>query len=148
MLILGLFLDWTSISQFGVSASGDNPFQYFLTGGIAWILVSAVGVLALLRAGGKLPESQPWPLIFIGATGLSVLLMLLRLILGARFDGADRGIGMYGAFVWAAIAAAGAYMKFTESGGDIKDLTDMDKIKDAFDGDDAPPPPPPAPPAQ
>ncbi len=158
MLVLGLFLDWTTISQFGVTASGDNPFQYFLTGGISWILVSAVGVLAFLRAGGQLPPSQPWPIIFLGATGLSVILMLIQLIMGARFDFADRGIGMYGAFVWAAVAAAGAFMSFTESGGDIKDLTDMDKLKGAFgsgsdaatdagdaSGDDTLPPPPPPP---
>ena len=157
MLVLGLFLDWTSVSEGGFSASGDNPFQYFFTGGIAWILVSAVGVLALLRAGGKLPDSQPWPLIFLGATGLATLLMLIRIILGGRdlgfgIDG-DRGIGMYGALVWSGIALGGAFMKFTESGGDIKDLTDMDKLKGAFDGDSdggdtPPPPPPPAPPAQ
>ncbi len=159
MLVLGLVLDWTSVDlgPFG-SASGDSPFNYVLTGGIAWILVSLVGVLALLDAGGRLPATQPWPIIFLGATGLSLVLMLLQLILGARFDGADRGIGMYGAFLWAAIAAAGAYLKFTESGGDLKDLTDMDKLKRSFDGDAAaanqgddtlpPPPPPPAPPAQ
>jgi len=80
-------------------------------------------------------------------------LMLLRLILGARFDFADRGIGMYGALVWAAIAAAGAYMSFKEAGGELGHLTDMDKMKSSFSsGDsgndgDTPPPPPPAPPA-
>lgn len=153
MLVLGMVLDWTSVSAGGFSASGDGPFNYFFTGGIAWILVVAVGVLALLNAMGKLPPTQPWPLIFVGATGLAVILMILRILLGARFDGADRGIGMYGGFIWAAIALAGAVMNFTASGGNLNDLKDMDKIKGSFGagksaGDDMPPPPPPpAPPA-
>jgi hypothetical protein len=152
MLILGFALDWTSVDTGFGSASGDGPFDYFFTGGIAWILVVAVGGLAFAHATGKLPATQPWPLIFLAATALAVILMLLRLILGARFDFADRGIGMYGAFIWAAVAAAGAFMNFQASGGDLKDLTDMDKLKKSFSNDagtgdtvteDAPPPPPP-----
>jgi hypothetical protein len=155
MLVLGFVLDWTSVDTGFGSASGDGPFNYFFTGGLAWLLVVAVGALAAANAGGKLPASQPWPLIFLAATGLATVLMLLRLILGARFDFADRGIGMYGALVWSAIALAGAYMNFQASGGDIKDLTDVEKLKASFnkgDGDAPPPPPmdpppPPAPPA-
>ncbi len=151
MLILGFALDWTSVDTGLGSAGGDGPFDYFITGGIAWLLVVAVGVLALLLVMDKLPSTQPWPLIFLGATALATLLMLLRLILGARFDFADRGIGMYGAFVWSAVALVGAFLNFQASGGNIKDLTDMDKLKSSFakgDGEDAPPPPPPpAPPA-
>ena len=59
--------------------------------------------------------------------------------------------------MWAAVAAVGAYLRFQASGGDIKDLTDMEKLKSRFaksddssgsaSGDDMPPPPPPAPPA-
>jgi hypothetical protein len=63
MLILGMALDWTSVSVAGFSSSGDGPFDYFFTGGIAWILVVVVGVLAFLKPMGKLPETQPWPLI-------------------------------------------------------------------------------------
>ncbi len=153
MLILGFVLDWTSVDTGFGSASGDGPFDYFFTGGIAWLLVVAVGVLALLNALGKLPATQPWPLIFLAGAGLAAILMLLRIILGARFDFADRGIGMYGAFVWALVAAAGAYLNFQASGGNLKDLTDVDKLKSSFakegGGDDLtpPPPPPPAPPA-
>ncbi len=118
MLLLGLLLDWTSVNFAGFSTSGDGPFNYFFTGGIAWILVVGVGVLALLNQLGKLPPTQPWPLIFLGASGLAAILMVLRILLGARFDGADRGIGMYGAVVWTGISLAGAIMNFTASGGD------------------------------
>ncbi|NND75736.1 MAG: hypothetical protein HKN44_12090 [Ilumatobacter sp.] len=145
MLILGFVLDWTTIDTVVGSAGGDGPFNYFFTGGIAWLLVVATGVLAFMRAGGKLPETQPWTLIFLGATGLATLLMLLRVILGARFEFADRGIGMYGALIWSAVALAGAFMSFQASGGELSDLTDMSKIKGSFDkSDDTPPPPPPS----
>ena len=153
MLILGFTLDWTTVDTGFGSASGDGPFDYFFTGGLAWLLVIAVGALAAANAMGKLPPSQPWPLILLAGAGLATILMLLRLILGARFDFADRGIGMYGAFVFAAVALAGAYLNFQAAGGDIKDLTDVDKLKasfskgDATKGDDMPPPPPPPPPA-
>ncbi len=84
MLLLGMLLDWTKIDFGGFSTSGDGPFDYFFTGGIAWILVVAVGVLALLNQLGKLPPTQPWPLIFLGATGVAAILMILRILLGAR----------------------------------------------------------------
>ena len=148
MLILGFVLDWTTVDTGFGSAGGDSPFAYFFTGGIAWLLVVAVGILAFLRVNGSLPETQPWALIFLGATGLATLLMVFRVILGARFDFASRGIGMYGALVWAGVAAAGAFMHFKASGGDLNDLKDINKIKESFGGnssgdDEMPPPPPP-----
>ena len=152
MLILGFALDWTSVDTGFGSVTLDGPFNYFLTGGLAWLLVVAVAVLAALKATDKLPATQPWPLIFLGATGLAVILMLIQLLIGGR-EGTDRGMGMIGAFIWSAVALAGAFMNFQASGGDIKDLTNVDKIKSSFPkggtkGDDMPPPPPPpAPPA-
>jgi len=149
MLVLGFVLPWSTVSAFGVSDSGDGPFDYFITGGIAWLLIVAVGILALLRAAGKLPTTQPWTMIFLAAAALATLLMLLRLILGGRelvagFE-ADRGIGMYGAFVWSAVSLAGAFMGFQAGGGELSDLTNMGKLKEGFSSDDAPPPPPPPP---
>lgn len=147
MLILGFVLPWSKISIGGFSESGDNPFNYFITGGIAWLLVVAVGVLALLKALGKLPASQPWGIIFLAMAGVATLLMLIQVILGGRSEigiDLDRGIGMFGALIWAGVATGGAFMNFQAGGGELSDLTDMSKLKDAFDGDDAPPPPPPA----
>jgi len=157
MLILGFVLPWSKVGSF----TGDGPFDYFFTGGIAWILVVVIGALAFAKALGKLPEDKPWPLIFLIASAVAAILMILRIILGGRDLGfgldADRGIGMYGALVWAIVGAAGAYMAFTEAGGELGHLTDMDKMKSSFSGGDAaitdggddtpPPPPPPAPPA-
>jgi len=156
MFVLGLMLDWTSVpTPFG-DVTLDGPFNYFLTGGLAWILVVGVGALAAARALEKLPDDRPWPLIFVGASGLAVLLMLIQLLIGGR-EGTNRGMGMIGAFVWAAVALAGAVLDFQASGGDLKDLTDVDKLKASFAKESAtdagtsemppPPPPPPAPPA-
>ncbi len=148
MLILGFVLPWTSIDlgAFG-SDSGDGPFDYFFPGGIAWLLIVAVGILALLNAIGNLPTTQPWGLILLGLSGLGTLLMLLQILMGARFDVADRGIGMYLSVVWAIVATVGAVMGFQAGGGNMKDLTDMEKLKSSFadrgDGGSTPPPPPP-----
>lgn len=148
MFVLGFLLPWSSITIGPISDSGDNPFHYFFTGGIAWLLVVMVGVLALLKALGKLQGSQPWNLIFVLASGLATLLMVLRVLLGGRSISdsfvdvtVDRGIGMFGAVIWAAVALAGAVMAFQSAGGDLKDLTDIDKMKDSFGGDTPPPPP-------
>ena len=143
MLVFGLALDWTSVDTGRGTVTLDGPFDYLLTGGIAWLLVVAVGVLTLALTTDNLPPTRPWPLIFLGATGAAVILMLIQLLIGGR-ESTDRGSGMIGAFVWAAIAFAGAYLNFTSKGGDLKDLTDLDKLKAMLSGDDdeIPPTPP------
>ena len=154
MLIFGLALDWAKVG----SVSGNNAFDYFFTGGIAWLLVVAAGVIAVLLAVEAITAgTTPWTLILLIATGVATLLMLIRLIIGAGDEAGielDRGAGMYVAFIAAAIALGGAVMNFTTTGGRFSDLTDMDKMRDAFKagpggptGQGTPPPPPPPPPA-
>jgi hypothetical protein len=160
MLIFGLALDWAKVDVDGLTASGNNAFDYFFTGGIAWILVVAAGVIAVLLAVGAIaPGPTPWSLVLLLMTGLATLLMLLRLILGAGDEAGidlDRDVGMWVAFLAAAVSLGGAVMNFTQSGGKFSDLTDMDKMRGAFRGGNrestppppppgAPPPPPPAP---
>jgi hypothetical protein len=73
--------------------------------------------------------------------------MFIRLLLGGRED-FGRGPGMWVAFVAAAAAFAGAFLNFTQSGGTLSDLTDIDRLRNAFKGfgeKPAPPPPPPPP---
>jgi hypothetical protein len=156
LMLICFVLPWTSISIGGISDSGDGPFNYFFTGGIAWLLVVAVGVLALLKVLEKLPATQPWHLIFLGGAGLGALLMILRVLLGGRSEFGvdfDRGFGMYVAAIAAIATAAGAFMNFQAEGGELSDLTDMDKLKGSFaasdkpDNSTPPPPPPPPPPA-
>jgi hypothetical protein len=155
MLIFGLALKWAKLDFNGRTISGNNPFDYFFTGGVAWLLVVAAGVIAVLLAVGSITAgSTPWSVILLLGTGLATLLMLIRLLMGAG-DGLDRGAGMYVAFIAAAIALAGAVMNFATAGGKLSDLTDMDRMRDAFKGGPGtgsstgqgspPPPPPPAP---
>ncbi len=151
------FFNWVTVEVggFDVGSTG-NVFDFFWTGTIPWILVIASGVVAFLLAQGSLKEDQlPWPLLLLAATGLASLLLLIRLIFnpveGSGISGVDvgRGIGMILSVLSGLVAAAGAYLNFQASGGNLKDLTDIDKLKSSFsnsDGDDAPPPPP-SPPA-
>ncbi|MGH9272724.1 MAG: hypothetical protein ACRDZ2_15810, partial [Ilumatobacteraceae bacterium] len=144
MLIFGLALKWVTVPDFG---SAGNPFDFFFTGGLAWLLTVAAGVLAFLLASNTMRAgTTPWPLVLLGMTGLATLLMLIRLLLGPGADIAGRGPGMWVSFIAAAVALAGSVMRFTEAGGNLGDLTDVDKLRDAFDRPDTattPPPPPP-----
>lgn len=148
MLIFGMVLDWAKVG----SVSGNGPFDYFFTGGIAWLLVVAAGVIAFLLAGGTIkPGGPPWSLILVLGTGLAALLMLIRIIMGGGEESGidlDRGPGMYVAFIAAILAVVGAVLNYKATGGDLNDLKDFNKMKGAFakPTDSAPPPPPPPPP--
>lgn len=138
MLIFGLVLDWASLDTGSRTISGNNAFDYFFTGGIAWLLTVAAGVITFLLVGAVIKASTvPWTLLTLLGTGLATLLMLLRLILGGgEVSGTDldRGAGMLVAFVAAAVALGGAVMNYTREGGNLKDLTDIDKLRRAFTG--------------
>jgi hypothetical protein len=161
-LIFGFF-NWISYSVdgaegFGTSGSDGNVFDFFFTGTIPWILVIGTAVITVLLVMGTLkPGSLPWPLIMLAATALAVLLLLIRLLFNP-LDGKDeaealgidvgRGIGMWLSTLSAIVALVGAFLGFKESGGDLNDLKDMNKLKGQFSGaggDSAPPPPPPPP---
>jgi hypothetical protein len=156
-LIFGFF-DWVSVEASGIDlGGGGNVFDFFWTGTIPWILVIATGVISFLLINGTMKAgSLPWPLIFLAATGLAALLLLIRLLFNP-LEGSDqfealggsvnRGIGMILSVIAGLAAFAGAFLGFKESGGDFNDLKDMNKLKGAFQGggDSAPPPPPPPP---
>ena len=144
MLIFGLALDWSTDG----GLSGDNAFNYFFTGGLSWLLVVGAGIVAVLLALDAIkPGATPWPALLVLGTGLATILMFIRLLLGGR-DDFGRGPGMWVAFLAAVAAFAGAFLNFTQSGGTLSDLTDIDRLRDAFkgpDGNSTPPPPPPPP---
>jgi hypothetical protein len=154
------FFEWVTVSGFGFSSSGGNVFDFFWTGTIPWILVIGSAVIAFLLAQGTLKGDQaPWPLILLVATGVAALLLLIRIIFNP-LEGKDliesaggdvgRGIGMILSVISGLVAAAGAFLNFQASGGNLKDLTDVDKLKSSFsksDASDGAAPQPPAPPA-
>ena len=146
-ILIGYFLNWTDIP-----GAGDFNFsgsEFFFRGTVPWLLTVAVGVIALLLAGGVMKAgSLPWPLIMIAATGLSTLLVAIYVINPSYSGVSDigRGIGSYLSLIGAAVALAGSVIGFKESGGDLSDLKDMNKLKASFGGSSGgstPPPPPP-----
>ena len=147
-LIGGLFLDWLTVGGFG---GGASAFDFTLTGALPWLLVIAATVITVLLVLEKLDaKSQPWPLMLLGGTASAALLLLIRVIFNPGVpDGISRGLGMLATFVAALVAAAGAFLNFQASGGELSDLTDMKKLKASFSGgskdggSDMPPPPPP-----
>jgi len=138
-LIAG-FLDWFTVD----GAGGWGAFDYTFTGLIPWILIVGAAVVTFLLAGGILKAGgAPWTLIVLGATGLGTLLVLLRLIMGSDLGDQgggpsnidlDRASGLWIAVIGALVATAGAFLSFQASGGNVRDLTDMDKMKSAFKG--------------
>ena len=153
MLIFGFF-SWITVSGFGdFSDSGGNVFDFFWTGTIPWILVIGTAVITILLRTGNLKENTaPWPLVMLVATAVAAVLLVIRLLFNP-IDGKDiieaaggdvgRGIGMWLSVASGIVAFAGAIMGFTEAGGDLKDLTNVDKLKGAFAKSDATEPPPP-----
>jgi hypothetical protein len=156
-LIFG-FLDWVTIEgPGGIDAGGGgNVFDFFWTGTLPWILVLGTGILTFLLVNGTMKAGNlPWPLIMLAATGLAALLLLIRIIFNP-IEGSDaveafggsigRGIGMIVSVLGGLVAFAGAFLGFKESGGELSDLKDMNKLKSQFGGHasgDTPPPPPP-----
>ena len=135
-LIAG-FLDWFTVDGEG----GWGAFDYTLTGLIPWILIVGAAVVTFLLAGGVLKAGgAPWTLIVLGATGLGTLLVLLRLIMGsdAGDQGGpsnidlDRAAGLWIAVIGGLVATAGAFLAYQAGGGNVRDFTDMDKMKSAF----------------
>ena len=154
------FFDWVTFELAGATVSGYNVFHFFWTGTIPWLLIMAVGTLTVLLALKVLDAKQlPWPLIMLAASALAALLLLLRLVFNPNDEsdlfelaGGDvgRAFGMYLAVISGLVVFAGALMAFTESGGDLNDLKDVNKLKSQFgvtgsatDGGTPPPPPPP-----
>lgn len=149
MFIFGTFFDWIKVSFAGFSASAGNAFDFFFTGTVPWILLIGAAVITVLLVLDVIKAgSLPWSLILLAATVLAALLLLIRVLFNPGVDGADRAIGMWLSLISGIVAAVGGVLGYQASGGDLKDLTDMNKLKGAFDGgsnasDDMPPPPPP-----
>lgn len=154
--VFGTFFDWAKLEFEGFAeVSGGSAWDFFFTGIVPMLLLVGTAVVTVLLIQGILKPGQlPWPLVQLAAAALGALLVVLRFLVGPG-DGLSRGVGLILAAIAAIVVAAGAFLGFQESGGNVKDLTDVDKLKGAFGTSGgsagtssmAPPPPPPAPPA-
>jgi cellobiose-specific phosphotransferase system component IIC len=130
MLILGLAVHWATIEAAGRSYGGArNAFDYPFTGGVAWLLVVAAGVVAFLLAGRLIEAGRtPWTRLILGAAALATLLMLLRVLLGGGADQhignqdvtLSRGAGMFIALLAAAAAVVGAFLNLRAEGDSLQ----------------------------
>ena len=153
-VLIAYFLDWTSLPCGGNSACESanlSGSDFFFRGTLPWLLIVAVGVLTFLIAASVMKAgSLPWPLIFLVASAFATLLILIYIIHPsyAGFPDIGRGIGAWLALLGAGVTTAGAFIGFKESGGDLNDFKDMNKMKSQFgnsrggSGAGTPPPPP------
>jgi H+/Cl- antiporter ClcA len=142
MLISGL-LPWVkAVGPQGLSKM--NAFDFTLTGAVPWLVLVGSGVLAFLVAAGVVqPAGMRWPLVFLFANTGSTVLVLIRLLFNP-IDGKQTfeevggsltfGIGLYGAVVACVVATTGAVVSYTEHGGDLRDLADLDKMRAMISG--------------
>jgi hypothetical protein len=102
----------------------------------------ASAIVTVLLVTGKMKQGKTnWPMLMVIANGLAAVLLLIRFIFNP-LDGksalealgvdVQRGIGMILSVIAGLVAAAGSIMSFTAGGGNLKDLTDVNKIKDGF----------------
>ncbi|CAN5515650.1 hypothetical protein BH24ACT5_BH24ACT5_06380 [soil metagenome] len=125
------FVDWFRFDDLG----GPNGFDFSLTGLVPWLLMVGAGVVTFAIAGGFLrPAGMPWPLVVLLATGLATLLVLLRTLIGFDVEGVDydRAAGLWVCLLCTFVSTAGAVLAFQADGGHLRDLTDKDKLGDAF----------------
>jgi hypothetical protein len=127
-----------------VNAWGDIGFLW----GSLWALLflAAIVVLALPVFGVKGPKLPA--VAFLAVAALATVFTLLKLVIGEP-DPITASFGIYLAVLAAAGATFGGFLMFTESGGSVNDLKDINKLKGQFSGGstggDTPPPPPPPP---
>jgi hypothetical protein len=129
MLVLGLAVHWATIDANGRSFGGArNAFDYFFTGGVAWLLVVAAGVITFLLAARAIERgTTPWTRLILGGAALATLLMLIRIIIGGgadqRIGNQDvtlgRGAGMFIALIAAIAALVGALLNLREEGDSV-----------------------------
>ena len=168
MLIAGFLTWWQPSCPSGSGAACDaaidslgldfTAFDLTFSGLFPWLLLVAVGALTFLAAAGifKLPPKFPLPIIFLAASAYSLIFVVGRFFIdpfetGLGLGGeTERGIGLYMALVAVVLTLVGSLQGFKESGGNLNDLKDVNKLKASFGGGGHPggstPPPPPPPP--
>jgi hypothetical protein len=122
--LIAMFLPWYQVKNF--SAANVKGWDYFFFGIIPLLLIIAVFlalVLPKLMDGKQIIPDPIGPLprlqAALIAAGVAAAIVLLRLLIkddgdvpGAA-DFIERGIGLFLAFIAAAVVAAGAFMKYS-----------------------------------
>lgn len=159
LFFISSFLTWFSfdfgVSGFDIAGADANGWDVgFLWCGLWVIVFLGLAVTLALPAFGQSGPQIP-VVVYLGVGALGALLVLLKLLIGET--GWDRSVGLFIATIAAIGVAGGGFLKFQESGGNLNDLKDMNKMKSQFGGAGGstpppppgmtPPPPPPPPPS-
>jgi hypothetical protein len=138
MFVTG-FLDW-----FDAGPVSPNAFDFTFTGLVPWLLLTAAALITFLAAGGVLGSGvDTWGTIVLGLTAVGAVLVLVRLVIGADLSDVvdlagspdsslDRAGALWLAAIGACIAAAGGVMSYRSTGGRLGDLTDLERMRNAF----------------
>ena len=140
LFFISAFLPWWRSGTLSL-----NMTDYFGTAGLAWLIFTAIAVASLMMETGKLKKDQPIPTAILLGAGLATLLVLWRFVSdGISFTNLSKGPGAYLGLLSAIIVTIGSLRAFKESGGDLNDLKDVNKLKSQFHlgGDNQPPAPP------
>jgi hypothetical protein len=153
VMLIAYFLDWSNVDCGGSSFCEANQLtgsDFFFRGTLPWFLIVATAVISTLVVLDVIKSrTVPWHVIFIAASALGTLLVLIYIIHPSYsgISGIGRGIGAILAFLASIAVLIGSLLGFKDSGGNLNDLKDMNKLKSQFGGGaggtSAPPPPPP-----
>ena len=147
--LIASFLPWYSLPKEFEVAGYDTSFNAwgdigFLWGSLWALLFLAGAVLLILPAFGVQAPKLP-AIAFLVVGALATLFTLLKLLIG-EIEPLSASFGIFLAVIAAAVATFGGFLMFKESGGEMNDLKDMNKLKASFGGTSgggsAPPPPP------
>ena len=161
VFLIASFLPWYSLEYGGFSGVGavSNSVNAwgdigFLWGSLWALLLLGGAVVLILPAFGVKAPNVP-AVAFLVVAALATIFTLLKLLIGED-DAPELGItidasfGLFLAIIAAAAATFGGFLLFKESGGDLSDLKDVNKMKSQFGasggtstGGGTPPPPPP-----
>ncbi len=161
VFLIASFLPWYSIEFGDASITGlggsDSANAWgdigFLWGSLWALLLLGGAVLLILPAFGVQVPKLP-AVAYLAVAALATVFTLLKLLIGEDdsppYFTISASFGLFLAIIAAAAATFGAFTMFKESGGDLNDLKDINKMKSQFGnsggtsmGGGTPPPPPP-----
>ncbi|MEO6629714.1 MAG: hypothetical protein ABIP03_14235, partial [Aquihabitans sp.] len=123
-LFIFSFFPWFGVN--GYSGGGNAWDVGFFTGTFPVLIgLLLVGYLVITKVaeGIDLPELPvPYPLLVLGLAGIAALLIVLRLLIGydvGYFGSLDRKFGLFLSTLSVLGLAGGAFLKFTEEGGEL-----------------------------
>jgi hypothetical protein len=127
VFLLSMFLDWFSFSILGQSV-GENGFDVpFQFGWLPLLIIVGMCTWVGLRtfSSTKLPPQIPQ--LYLAGAIAAPALVILKLLLGE--SPLSRSFGLFVAVLSAAAFGFGAFLKFSEQGGDIEAVKAQLKAK-------------------